>query len=747
LQQAVDEARRAGDMDSSIAEVSAELVRHEEACQRELESLGLWTGTLASLVRVPLPGEETLQRFAEDFNAIEEEIRRLEDSISEAHRDQRQTQEALLALRLSGEVPTETELQSARKRRDQGWQLLRRQWIDGEDVAAESKSYTDGQPLPEVFEVGIVGADEIADRLRRESQRVHEQAGARAKLEACRELVTDAEERLRAATERRSALERSWEDAWEPTGISPLPPREMSAWTRQVSLLRDKVGRGDEQRGRADALQRNRDTQRRNLRSALAACGQEQPEAVEQSELRPLLDHSESCLDSLERNANRRAALAEAIAELEDSKRQLDGEAARAEEELAVWTSDWTMLMRELGREERAAPGEVSDYLQAISDGLKLVDDAQALKLRIDGIDEEADHFVRDVNALMVRLAPDLAGRPVVEAVLQLGSHLTAQREAKSRLDELNKQAQQAEGEMRDADAVISAAEEVLGELCRQAGCESPDGLEAVERRFLEHRELSKQLGDAQKELLEGGDGLSVEALESEAAEVDRDSVLAELAALNKRIDQELRPERQDLFEQKLTAERVFDSMAGTDEASALAEQAQQTLSEVRGHAEKYVRLRLAARVLRDEIEGFRRRHRDPILTGASVYFRSLTCGSLTTIDTDFDESDQPVLVGVRSSGERLRVEVMSTGTRDQLYLALRLATLDHYVDSSEPLPFIVDDILIQFDDDRSRATLEALADFSAKTQVILFTHHERVVDEARGLDRATDRVFVHALA
>ena len=60
--------------------------------------------------------------------------------------------------------------------------------------------------------------------------------------------------------------------------------------------------------------------------------------------------------------------------------------------------------------------------------------------------------------------------------------------------------------------------------------------------------------------------------------------------------------------------------------------------------------------------------------------------------DRVFDESDKPVLVGVRPNGRRLRVEAMSTGTRDQLYLALRLATLDHYIDSSEPLPFVVDD-------------------------------------------------------
>jgi uncharacterized protein YhaN len=746
LQQAVIEARRTGDVDSSVEEANAELVRHEEACQRDLESLGLWTGALADLVRAPLPGEETLQRFMEEFNATEEEKRRLDETISDALKEQRRTEESLQALRLAGEVPTETELRNARERRDHGWQLLKRQWIDAEDVTAESRSYADGQPLPDIFEAGIASADDIADRLRRESQRVHDQAAAQATLEAWRQRIADAEAALQAVAERRLDLEESWKDVWRAIDISPLPPREMSAWTVKASLLRDKAARGDELRGKVDALRRSRATQCRNLRGALAACGEPQPEIVAKIELQPLLVHAESRLSFFEQTASRRAALEEAIAELEDSQRQLEGEVARAEEELASWSSEWATLMEELGRGEKATPGEVSDYLQAISDGLNLVNEATQLQIRIDGIDEEAEGFERDVNALMVRLAPDLADRPVGQAILLLDSRLTDQREARSRLDELNKQVHKAEEEIREADAVIRAADDVLGELCRQAGCESPDELEAAERRFREQRDLSKLLREVETELVEGGDGLSVDALETEVGEVDRDSVVAELTALNQRIDEELRPEREELFERKLSAERELHSMAGNDEASALAEQAQQTLSEVRGHVEKYVRLRLAARILRDEIERFRRKHRDPILTQASVYFRNLTCGSLTAIDTDFDESDQPVLVGVRPNGERLRVEAMSTGTRDQLYLALRLATLDHYVESSEPLPFIVDDILIQFDDERSRATLDALADFSAKTQVILFTHHERVVEAARGLDDATSGVFFYEL-
>lgn len=745
LQKAVDEARRVGDVDGAIEEAHAEAVRHDEACQRDLQSLGLWTGTLSDLVRAPLPGDETLQRFAVAFQALDEDKRRMEGSIAEAHEERRQTEESLLALHLSGEVPTEPELQDARARRDHGWRLLRRQWIDGEDVTAESQSYAPGHALPDAFEEGIAGADEIADRLRRESRRVHDQAAAQARLEACRKRTVDAEAALQRIAERRLELEQSWMDAWQATGTSPLPPREMSGWLAKASRLREKAARGDETRARADALERIRETQRGNLSSVLAARGELQPDA-EQTRLRPLLDHAESRLRAIEQAARRRAALEEAVAELEESRQRLELEVARARQALASWSSEWAALMLELGRGETATPGEVSDYLEAISAGLTLVDEARELQLRIDGIDQEAADFERDVNSVVARLAPDLAGRPGGEAILQLGSNLTAQREAKSRLEELTKQARQAEAEVREADAIIGATDATLAGLCRQAGCDSADALRAVEQRFLEHQRLSKQLRDVETELVEGGDGLSVGALEIEALDVDRDSVLAELAALSQRIDRELRPDREKYLERKLSAERELQSMAGTDAASVLAEQAQQTLSELRGHAENYVRLRLAARVLRDEIEGFRRRHRDPILTRASVYFRSLTCGSLTTIDTDFDASDQPILVGVRPTGERLRVETMSNGTRDQLYLALRLATLDHYVETSEPLPFIVDDILIQFDDDRSRATLDALAGFSAKTQVILFTHHERVVEDARRIDHGTGRVFVHEL-
>ncbi|MCI0667887.1 MAG: hypothetical protein L0Y43_07515 [Methylococcaceae bacterium] len=185
--------------------------------------------------------------------------------------------------------------------------------------------------------------------------------------------------------------------------------------------------------------------------------------------------------------------------------------------------------------------------------------------------------------------------------------------------------------------------------------------------------------------------------------------------------------------------------MHGSDKAAALAEQAQSVLAGIRFHAERYVRLKLAEKILCDQIERYRKENQGPLLKRASDHFAVLTRGSFEGLRTDFSDKDQPVLVGIRPNQEQIQVEGMSSGTRDQLYLALRLASLEKYMERSEPMPFIVDDILVDFDDERSESALNALAALARKTQVILFTHHSRVVEQAREL-KTSAPVQVHEL-
>ena len=154
--------------------------------------------------------------------------------------------------------------------------------------------------------------------------------------------------------------------------------------------------------------------------------------------------------------------------------------------------------------------------------------------------------------------------------------------------------------------------------------------------------------------------------------------------------------------------------------------------------------LRMASAILRHQIERHRAENQDPILARASDLFSRITCDEFKELRTEYDESDQATIVGIRRRGnETVTVDAMSGGTRDQLYLALRLGYLESRIDD-RPMPLIVDDILIEFDNDRARATLEVLTDLAKRTQIIFFTHHQHLVDLAG--ESVGDRCSIHQL-
>ena len=185
--------------------------------------------------------------------------------------------------------------------------------------------------------------------------------------------------------------------------------------------------------------------------------------------------------------------------------------------------------------------------------------------------------------------------------------------------------------------------------------------------------------------------------------------------------------------------------MDGSARAVELAEDAQTILAKLETDVERYAHLRLASTVLAQAIERYREKHQGPILKRTNELFEHLTLNSFEGVRADFDDHDNPVFVGVRTGGEEVRVEGMSDGTTDQLYLALRLASLETYLKKNEPMPFIVDDILIRFDDKRATAALQVLAELSKKTQVIFFTHHQHLVELAEtNIDSSI--LFKHSL-
>ena len=122
------------------------------------------------------------------------------------------------------------------------------------------------------------------------------------------------------------------------------------------------------------------------------------------------------------------------------------------------------------------------------------------------------------------------------------------------------------------------------------------------------------------------------------------------------------------------------------------------------------------------------RDHQPPVLRDASYWLARLTDGRHTAITTTIDEARLEVH---DRDGGVWKPERLSRGTREQVFLALRLALVRDLQRHGVRLPLVMDDALVNFDDERARAAARVLVEFVSdqpgERQMLVFTCHAHV--------------------
>ncbi len=130
--------------------------------------------------------------------------------------------------------------------------------------------------------------------------------------------------------------------------------------------------------------------------------------------------------------------------------------------------------------------------------------------------------------------------------------------------------------------------------------------------------------------------------------------------------------------------------------------------------------LTLAQQTLNQAAEELQRRFAPRISQGAQELIARLTLGRYDRLRL---ESDLSLQAGAREEDTLCSPRWRSAGTADQLYLALRLSVARELTPDA---PLILDDALVRFDEQRLKAAMEVLKEFSQSRQVILFTCQTR---------------------
>lgn len=732
LATAVKAVRELGDLTGQIANSKRDEQEAQAAIERALKTLRPAVAESADLESMPVPPLAAVEVHRDACRGLEQRQQTCRERIRHAQQERARHRKAHERLVTDEQVVAADQLERLRSRRDAGWSIIRRHHLEGAVVPEdEIADFSPSGALAEDFETAIRVADAAADRR-------FEHAGAAAQLAVIGRQISEQDDLLEslgleetALEEERTALDVAWAKLWAGVFVAPETPDVMIEWLRARSEILELIAeRGAAERHTGDCQQREVEAKRLVLAeldalgtSTAALAGQPLLLVVEAA---ATVERTHDTAAKARRDLD--AAHHKAAGALTRKRKDLE----KADGEWKAWTTDWTSALKALQFPLTAAPETAEAQINAIDDMREAAVRINDLRHeRIEKMERDTTAFEADVAALAQAIAPHLHGTDAEEAVLEL-DRLAAEA---ARVRDL-KAAKEADiggvqKKIEECRASSAEARDIIARLQRTASVSAIDDLRIAIRRSDEMRALTAELDRLTKALTQDGDGLSVADLTAECAGIDLDATAAKEQTINDEV-QELRNRLMEAREIRNATRQAFEAIGGDDKAARDAADRQAALAEISEIAEQYVRLRSAIVLLQWAIDRYRREKQAPLLKRAGELFAMLTCGSFKTLQLEFDDHDNVQLAGIRDDGTRVAVAGMSSGTADQLYLALRIAAVEDYLDHAEPMPFIADDLFINFDDKRAAAGFRVLGELAKKTQVLFFTHHEHLLEVAR---------------
>ncbi|MFP4572865.1 MAG: AAA family ATPase [Desulfobacterales bacterium] len=734
LENALKEAGEYGPIEKQNQQDIKALEARRTSLDIRLNKLGLSGKTALDLEKLPVPEIETIQKFEDRFEQAAKQVKEITGELKKTADQIRETEAKIQADQMVHGLPSEQDLKDARALRDRYWHSIRRKLTGAPPNPDAPDPYRNGGQNPEniedAFEQHVKTSDEIADRLRREADRVAEHARLRADLEAAIQKKQDLAAQQEKAEKEREKQSNQWRRLWAEAAVTPGAPREMDRWSRDLAAVKEDLFEFEDSLQKAKDLDRAINTRRAALAGALKTMAPKTD--PDNDPLNRLISRAQKIIE----NEKKLAAEFEKIdSDLASRKKELSAAKSRlqaGEKAFERWRAQWQQAVFPLGLSADAKPEEANAVMEEIRTLFDKLGEAENLHNRIQAIDRDAQSFSRAVSGLADTVAPDLSNSPAEDIALKLHTRLTRSRDARTRYDALEKQLASEKQNLEKSEKTESEIKTRLWRMCEEAGCKDYHELPGAEQHAKDRRSLQEELKSLDERILALSAGATVDEFAKAAALVDPDTIDPEISRYDEAIAA-LSERKDSLIENIGSLGNEMSKMDGSAQAAELAEERQEILGRLQPDVEHYARVKIAARVLDTAIERFREKNQGPMLGRASELFTQITCGSFKGVRADFDESGTPVITGVRGSdGQPVPVSAMSDGTADQLYLALRLAGLEMTIDKTDPMPFIVDDILIKFDNERAAAALKILAELSERTQVIFFTHHYHLIELAK---------------
>lgn len=730
----------------------------QEKTNYRLRKLQIWPEeiTIEQLKDPDIPSKESIEASIEEERERRDRKRQVENAIKKEEEKLNKFKVHLRHLEQDWIVPTLQDLTFQRQVRDGAWELVKKRWITlSPDEQAEQSVRTqvpldecNSSQIEEIYEFLCQSSDRISDQLRDDAERVAEKLQRLREIDFSENQLANLNAELKHCDEDIQRWYAEWERTWNQFGVKAKSPKEMLEWVvckNELLRLNAKIQAWEEDENvlQAKSLKLRNQLQQLLLDSEI---GQD----LSGLELADLLAMTEEFLDA-------QSKIEQSFSDYEASKRGVEDAiriASQAigsdEQKIEDWKEEWAKEMSLLSLPADTSCDEVEAVMVGYESLRKVLEEMESVERDQKRMRCENQEFLRSLSLLQKDFLIDLQIEDEVKTPSEILSLMEKMAGEDRRLEDERCKLEERIATCRNALAQKKIESEGfqtrLDELLLRSGKSSIEELPQAALDSQRKKVAQGQFDSFNRSLREHAPGGDVEAFVRVVLDAAKDRVI---------LEQEIASTKTELIEherkldevkrQHQEAEFHLNQLREKDSSTQLSLDCELLASDIEEKFRELAVARICSSVIREGIERFRSENQAPILQTASQYFSEMTVGGFSELQTDWAD-ETPVLVGVRTEGrEKLTVDKMSDGTKDQLYLALRLASIQEWLEKHPPIPFVVDDILIHFDDDRARATLRSLASLSNRTQVIFFTHHSHLIDLASD-SVPSGQLFVHHL-
>ncbi len=722
LRRLISKQERHRGLEAACADARRRLANLEDGLLDSLPALNLDREGAETLANRVFPTDEQIGAAASELAAFERRREASQQQIEDLESGLAALRRALARLEAESGLPMPDDLAVARKARDKIWRAIKDGALAGQTPTVQAFDGMDRD---------MGRADDIADRMIGEAARYEEISGHGRRISDDTDKLAEYRRQLDGISAQVEDWRQRWRDLWLASGLEAPELGQASAILRHRDNALEILAEIRRERRELDAMENTVADCRREMIAALAGFDGRDRGHMTLSEL--LIDGADMLSELSDRHNDMQNLVSQqdaCAAALRDTDSAVAEWAEREAAAKAAWpqlSQAMADLVGEMDFEQAEAVFEPIEILRG-----KLAE-IGGLGHRIKTMGDDILAFNKLADELSKTFSlGDLAGTP-----LEVAAAITAKYEAavadQTQADLMDQQIEKADADCRQAALALQAHGRAIDGLCRIAGVETVAEVAAVVARRAKADALVQEKAQIADSLANDGDGIELEELRRQCDAMDPDQIPGRLheieqerPGLEQRLEEVIRLERD--LQQRENEIRAAQGAADPEQDAA------QKLAAVVEEAERYLRLKTSARLLRWAIEQHRKEMQGPLLRRASALFSLLTVGRYKRLFADFGDGDHARLMGENATGNSILIEQMSDGTRDQLYLSLRLAAVAHYGENAAAtlLPFVADDLLVNFDDARAAAGFQALRELSRTVQVIVFTHHGHLADVAR---------------